>query len=75
VTFWIEKDGMKSAIVIEKGSDNNGSYAPEVPGCVTTGRTFDETRQNMAEALQFQLECLAERGETIPEPGSLVPLR
>ena len=72
MTIRIEKDDMRSAIVIEKGSDNNGAYAPDVPGCVTTGRTVDETRQNMVEPLLFQLESLAEHGETIPKPGSFV---
>jgi predicted RNase H-like HicB family nuclease len=66
------KSGMRYAIVIEKGNGNYSAYSPDLPGCVTTGHTVEETRQNMAEAIQFHLESLALHGETIPPPQSVV---
>ena len=36
---------MRYAIVIEKAEDNYGAYVPDLPGCVTTGETIEETQQ------------------------------
>ena len=41
-------------------------FAPDVPGCVSTGRTLDEMRANLSEALEFHLEGLALDGLPIP---------
>jgi predicted RNase H-like HicB family nuclease len=54
-------------VVIESGKRNFSAYSPDVPGCVTTGRTVDETLKHMREALTFHLED----EDTIPEPRGL----
>ncbi len=61
---------MRYLMVIEKekGSQNYSAYLPDVPGCITTGRTIDEVKHNMREALEFHLEGLREDGLPIPEP-------
>ena len=59
---------MKYAILIEKGSHNYSAYIPDVPGCVATGTTLEEVKQQIQEALEFHLEGLIEDGEPIPEP-------
>ena len=56
-------------IIIEQGKDNFSAYAPDLPGCVATGATYDETLLNMHEAIHFHLEALLEDGE--PAPSSL----
>src|SRR6267378_4431701 len=38
----------KYAIVIEKGENNLSAYVPDLPGCITTGRTVEEIERNMA---------------------------
>jgi predicted RNase H-like HicB family nuclease len=40
--------------VIEKEEDDEGyfAYTPSLPGCFSNGRTIEETRQNIREALQ-----------------------
>jgi len=63
---------MRYAIVIEKASTNYSAYSPDLPGCVTTGATVEATRRNMAEAIRFHLESLAQHGERIPQPESIV---
>ena len=63
---------MKYAIVIEKAESNYSAYAPDMPGCVTTGRTIDETRRNMVEALEFHLEGMAEDGDPAPPATTVV---
>lgn len=35
--------------------------------CVSTGRTLDEVKKNIAEALQFHIEGMREDGDAIPE--------
>ncbi len=51
--------------------DYSGNFAasPLVPqvACVSTGRTLDEVKKNMDEALSFHLEGLQEDGLPIPE--------
>jgi predicted RNase H-like HicB family nuclease len=62
---------MKDFLVIFERAENNwAAYAPDVPGCIATGRTRDECEANFREALEFHLEGLRNRGETIPEPSS-----
>jgi predicted RNase H-like HicB family nuclease len=53
-------------IVLEKGPRNYSAYAPEVPGCVATGKTREETLQLMREALALHLQGMAEDGEEMP---------
>lgn len=63
---------MKYALVIEKAGDNYSAYAPDVPGCVSTGRTVDEAERNIREALAFHIAGLREDGLQIPEPTTHV---
>jgi predicted RNase H-like HicB family nuclease len=64
---------MKYAIVIEKVPNSNyGAYAPDVDGCVATGNTLEEVKQNMKEALEFHFEGTREDGLPIPAPSSEV---
>jgi len=62
----------KYAIVIEKGPNNLSAYVPDLPGCITTGRTVEEIEHNMREAIELHLEGLREDGERIPEPHTSV---
>jgi len=39
-------------IVIEKANGNYSAYAPDLPGCIATGTTREETEQNMHEAIE-----------------------
>jgi len=41
---------------------------PDLPGCISTGKTFDETKRNVQEAISGHLQTLLEFGERIPEP-------
>ena len=63
---------MRYPIVIEKAQYNYAAYSPDVPGCVATGKTIEEVKQQYLEALQFHLEGLAEDNEPIPLPSSQV---
>ncbi|MBM3794011.1 MAG: type II toxin-antitoxin system HicB family antitoxin [Acidobacteria bacterium] len=62
---------MKYAVIFEQAQSNRAAYVPDLPGCMTTGRTLDETKQNIREAIQGHLETLREFGDPIPVPSSL----
>ena len=60
------------AIVIEKAPSNYAAYVPDLPGCVATGATVEETESLLREAIDIHLEGMREDGLPIPEPASLV---
>ncbi|MBW4596746.1 MAG: type II toxin-antitoxin system HicB family antitoxin [Scytonema sp. RU_4_4] len=62
---------MRYAIVIEKATNNYSAYVPDLPGCVATGLTIEETEEQIKEAIAFHLEGLREEGLPIPEPTTL----
>ena len=63
---------MRYAIVIEKAENNYSAYVPDLPGCVATGNTVEETEAQIREAIEFHLEGLREDGALIPLPASRV---
>lgn len=58
-------------VIVQEAEGNYAAYSPDVPGCVATGATLDETLSHMQEALASHLEITAEYGEAIPEPSSV----
>jgi predicted RNase H-like HicB family nuclease len=59
---------MRYAIVIEKAASNYSAYVPDLPGCVATGRTLEETESMIREAIEFHLEGL--RADNLPVPAA-----
>ena len=55
-------------IVIEPTQTGFSAYSPDLPGCVSTGRSREEVEQNMREAIAFHLDGLREEREPVPEP-------
>lgn len=60
----------KYLIVIEPTQSGFSAYSPDLPGCVSTGRTRDEVETNMRDAIAFHLDGLREEGQKVPEPQS-----
>ena len=63
---------MRYAIVIEKAENNYAAYVPDLPGCIVTGKTVEETEQLIREAIEFHLRGMREDGLPIPKPSSKV---
>jgi predicted RNase H-like HicB family nuclease len=63
---------MRYAVVIEKASKNYSAYIPDVPGCVSTGKTVAQTLSNLREAMAMHIQGLIEDGDSIPDPTTLV---
>ena len=61
----------KYAVIFEQAKSNWAAYVPDLPGCVTTGRTLEEAELNVREAISGHLQTLREFGEPIPEPTSV----
>jgi predicted RNase H-like HicB family nuclease len=60
------------AAVYEKAENNWAAYVPDLPGCITTGKTLAETKRNIREAMELHLEAMADVGEPVPEPSTEV---
>lgn len=63
---------MRYAIVVEKTKNNYSAYVPDLPGCVATGATIEETEREIREAIVLHIEGLIEDGLPIPKPTSIV---
>jgi predicted RNase H-like HicB family nuclease len=61
----------KYAVIFEQAESNWAAYVPDLPGCITTGKTLEETERNIREAIQGHLQTLREFGEPAPRPTSL----
>jgi len=59
------------AVIFEQAENNWAAYVPDLPGCITTGKTLEEIERNIREAIQGHLEALREFGEPVPRPTSL----
>jgi predicted RNase H-like HicB family nuclease len=58
----------KYLIVTERTDGSYSSYSPDLPGCVSTGRTREEAEKNMREAIEFHIDGLKQEGYPVPEP-------
>ena len=63
---------MRYAIVLEKTTTNYSAYVPDLPGCIATGLTVEETEHEIKAAIAFHIEGLIEDGLEIPKPVSIV---
>ena len=60
------------AVVLERGDHNWSAYVPDLPGCIATGKTRDETLNVLREAIAFHLEGMQLHGEHVAEPTAQV---
>jgi predicted RNase H-like HicB family nuclease len=57
---------------LHKDPDSDfGVSFPDFPGCITAGRTLEESYRMAAEALTLHIAGMVEDGDTIPEPSTL----
>ena len=57
-------------VITEKADGNYSSYSPDLPGCVATGDTREESEQTMYEAIQFHIDGLLEDNLPVPDSDS-----
>jgi predicted RNase H-like HicB family nuclease len=59
---------MRYAVVIEKTETGYSAWVPDLPGCVSVGRTREEMNRNIREAIELYLDELREQGAPITAP-------
>lgn len=60
---------MQYTVLIEHlPGSNYGASVPDLPGCISTGATLEETLRNIQEAIEFHLEGMRADGDPILEP-------
>ena len=62
---------MKYAVLYEKTRTGYSAHVPDLPGCIATGATLQETEHRMREAIEMHLEGMREDGDPIPEPSTI----
>ena len=63
------------ALVHKEPDSDFGVMFPDMPGCVSAGRTFDEVLRMGAEALAAHVEGLRRDGDPVPSPRTLEEIR
>ncbi len=64
---------LRFSVIYETEPGSNWSaYVPDLPGCVSTGRTLDEVERNIREAMEGHIRVMREFGDPIPEPSTVV---
>ena len=58
-------------VVYEHGMRNYSGFAPDLPGCISTGKTLPEMRKMMREALEAHLQWMANDGDALPEAKTM----
>lgn len=59
--------------ILERSATGFSVFFPDVPGCVSAGRSERETFENAEEALAFHFAEMARAGEAVPEPSADIP--
>ena len=58
--------------LLRKDADSDyGVDFPDLPGCVTAGKTLEATRRMAEAALAFHIDGMIASGEAIPDPSGL----
>jgi predicted RNase H-like HicB family nuclease len=61
---------VKYLVIYEKSRTGWGAYAPDLPGLGVAGKTLDEVKELIREAVEFHLEGMREHGDKIPTPSA-----
>lgn len=56
-------------IVIEKEAEDEGylAYSPTLPGCFSNGKTVEDARRNIREAIDLHVESITSHGQPVPQ--------
>ena len=50
----------------EPEDDGYSAYSPTLAGCFSNGRTIEEAKRNVREAIQLHLDSLIAHGDPVP---------
>ena len=66
--------GREHLVIYEKTATGYSAYAPDLPGCVSTGSTLAEIKGTMQSAIRGCLAVMLEFGDPIPQPTTVAEL-
>lgn len=69
-----EETIMQYAVVIEKANGNYSAYVPDLPGCIATGKTKEEVKRNISDAMRMHVNGLKDHGITPPAANNHLPV-
>jgi predicted RNase H-like HicB family nuclease len=62
---------MQYTVIIEPADDGTFSvYVPDLPGCISSGRTREQAIESIREAIRGHVQTLRDLGESVPPPRS-----
>jgi predicted RNase H-like HicB family nuclease len=61
---------MKYLVIYEKSATGWGAYTPDLPGLGAAGKTLDEVKELIRQAIEFHLEGMRQHGDPIPAPSA-----
>ena len=59
---------MKYLVIFEKTNTGYSAFVPDLPGCISTGKTKKDIEKNIQEAIELHIEGMIEDGDKIPKP-------
>jgi len=61
-------------VAIEKETEDEGyaAYSPTLPGCFSNGKTVEEAKRNIRDAIRLHIESLLAHGQPVPQNEKLV---
>ncbi|MEM3658275.1 MAG: type II toxin-antitoxin system HicB family antitoxin [Candidatus Hadarchaeum sp.] len=58
-------------MVIERDADGYYAFCPELQGCYTQGKTYEEALENIKDAIRLHVEDRLASGEEVPQAESV----
>ena len=59
--------GSRNSVILEKTDAGYSAYLPDLPGCISTGMTIADIKNNIKEAIDFHIEGIRIENMPIPE--------
>ncbi len=60
------------AAIYARTGTGYSAHIPDLPGCIATGQTLEQTKQRMAEAVMLHIQGMLEDGDPIPASTTIV---
>lgn len=62
------KRQVQYTVIYEQGENHWGAYVPDLPGCTSSGKTLEDAKHHVLEAIELWIEVALEEGLPIPLP-------
>lgn len=57
-------------VIFEWTGNNYSAYVPDLPGCISTGLTIEDTEISIQEAIELYIDTLKEDQQRIPQAST-----